>query len=422
MENAPRSARRISWDLLRVLAVFAVVLQHFTHLGPIIHPELGEFPVKLPWMFGASALLVISAYFVCVTVRKGSAGRWWWRRVARLLPPYLAAVVITYLVLSLVVPIFNDQGHTMGQFLGGPFGDGGDAEVPPWYEPDERDLWVNLLMVQGWSPTYHWIDASYWTLPVQLIAFTLAAMLWPRKWLRGRGLPVLLWSLLIVPLALRFTLYYDTSPQWVRSLFDGLALNRVHLFAMGIAIYLWSKRRMSHLHLIALLLSALVAHDAHAYWTDLESTVAVGIAVVLICAAARGPDWRAGPLRWLARPIQWLAGISFGVYLVHQELGYVLDRLLVGEGLDPWTRLLVLVTASVLAGWLLTVAVERPVFRLLTGERRRPAIPRQPQEGRTGRVPVSAVPSARPVSHASTSAPVPPTEAESPSFARSHTR
>ena len=97
MPTSP-TPRRISWDLLRVVAVFAVVLGHVTHQGALLHPELTGYPVRVTAQFGAAILLVISAFFVCASLRKGNPRRWLWNRVARLVPAYLAAVLLTYVV------------------------------------------------------------------------------------------------------------------------------------------------------------------------------------------------------------------------------------------------------------------------------------------------------------------------------------
>ncbi|MDQ3578884.1 MAG: acyltransferase family protein, partial [Actinomycetota bacterium] len=214
--NQTRSPRKISWDLLRVLAVYSVVVQHITHQSPINHPELGPYPFVLPLQFGASTLMVLSAFFVCVTVRRGQPGRWLWNRLARLLPTYLLAVVVTYGISRAVTPLFG------------------------WYVPTPHDLLGNLLLIQAWSPEFHWIDASYWTLPVQVMAFVMAALLWPRRWRHGRAVPVLLWTLVLAPLAIRFLWRGDDADQWVKSMFDGLALHRVALFGVGVAIWLYT--------------------------------------------------------------------------------------------------------------------------------------------------------------------------------------
>ncbi|ALG15438.1 acyltransferase family protein [Kibdelosporangium phytohabitans] len=403
-----RSTRRISWDILRVFAVFAVVVEHITHQSQINHPELGGYLFSLPLQFGASTMLVISAFFVCVTIGRH---RWLWNRIARLVPAYLVAVVATYAVSRIAVTVFNGYAYADGSWLFGvPVS--GTPTPYPWYLPTGHDLVGNLLMVQAWAPSFHWIDAAYWTLPVQIVAFAIAAFLFPRKWLNTRNAPVWLWSLVIVPVVLRFTVRGDDAPQWVKSVFDGLALHRVHLFGVGIAVWLWSTGRLRGWHLGVYIAAALVAQDAHAYFSDTPSTIAFGVVLLLVCAAAGGPDWDILLVRRLAPAITWLAGISFGVYLVHQELGFILARALLDVGAPPFERFAASFAMAVVLGWLLTKFVERPMHRLLT----------QSQAGKAGRSPASPVPSPRPISQASTVGAGPPTSGESLAAASSQSR
>ncbi|PPK66805.1 acyltransferase [Actinokineospora auranticolor] len=402
-----RSPRKISWDVLRVVAVYSVVVQHITHQSPINHPELGPYPFVLPLQFGASTLLVVSAYFVCVTVRRGGTGRWLFNRLARLLPAYLVAVVVTYGVTRAVADSFG------------------------WPLPTPTDLVGNLLMIQAWSPQFHWIDASYWTLPIQVFAFTAAAILWPRGWSRGIRLPVLLWTLVVAPIVIRFAWRGDDAAQWIRSAFDGLALHRVALFGVGAAIWLWSRKRMSTVHMAVYVLAALAAQDAHAFFNDTPSTIAFGVVLLGVIAAAGGPDWDIPVLRGANPAIRWLAGISFGVYLTHQVLGFVLSRLLLDAGVDAWGRLVACVALAILLGWAMTRLVEQPAHRWLlangpviwrrarralaaTGRALRdlPQVPAQAQAESSGGVPVKPEPSDRRVNQPSTAAAGPETSAE----------
>jgi peptidoglycan/LPS O-acetylase OafA/YrhL len=353
---------------MRVVAIYAVVIQHITHQAPINHPELGPYPLVVPLQFGASALLVISAFFVCVTVRRGNTGRWLWNRLARLLPAFFAAVVATYVLSRIISP-------------------------SGWYRPDTSDLLSNLFMVEAWSPDFHWIDASYWTLPLQVMSFVAAAVLWRKGWLRGLRLPVLLWSVVIIPLILRFTWRTEDSAQWIKSIFDGLSLHRVALFGAGVAIWLWSQERMSGKQLAIYLVAVLVSQDAQANFVDTWSTVALGVVFFGIVVAAGGQDWRLGRL---APVISWLAAISYGVYLVHQQLGFVFARLLLDHGVGPWGRIVACAILAIVLGWLITRLVERPAYRWLTTTA--PDIVRrlQPQGGSSGRL----LPAARPASQA----------------------
>ncbi|TCO53141.1 peptidoglycan/LPS O-acetylase OafA/YrhL [Actinocrispum wychmicini] len=410
-----RSARRISWDILRVFAVFCVVVEHVTHQSAVNHPELAGYPFVLPFQFGASTMLVISAFFVCVTVGKGRPGSWLWNRIARLLPAYFVAVLVTYVITRLAVTAFNGLHFSDGDWLFGTPTASNPWLFNTWNLPTGQDLLGNLLMVQAWDPSLHWVDPSYWTLPIQLVAFACAAFLARHKLMTSRRVPVLLWSLVIMPIFLRFFVR-DPGPQWIKSIFDGLALNRVALFGVGIAIWLWSKRRMRFWHLAGYILAALVSLDWHTYWTDTSSTIAVGIVLIFVVFAAGGPDWNIPVVRRMTPTITWLAGISYGVYLTHQVLGYILSRALLDIGARPWERLVASLIAAVVLGWLMTRLVERPAHRFLSdaGPRMVAWIRRaQIHAGRLGTSPARPVPSPRPVSQASTVVAGPPTSGES---------
>ncbi|MFD8498781.1 acyltransferase family protein [Amycolatopsis sp. NPDC059657] len=378
MANSPKpTARRLSWDVIRVVAVLSVVLGHITHQSKIMHPELAGYPFTVPVQFGATILLVISAFFMCATLRKDKPGRWLLKKVSRVLPGYLVAVLITYVMMRIAAAAFSGQQLHSG-FTGFMFDPaiGAPTTDSPWYLPNGLDLYSNIFMIQSWSTDFNYLDGSYWTLPVQIMAFTAAALLFPRKWRTDKTMVVLIWAMLAVPLAIRFVIFTPTdTPSWAVTMIFGLGLHRVHAFAIGIAIYLWTKNRLKTWHLAAFLTASVVAQDLHMFPLHYATAIdperlpsVAGFAVMLLamCAAAKGPDWTW--FRPLARPIKWLAGISFGLYLVHQELGYMLARALRDLGATPWERLVLVLAAAIVAGWLLTVLVERPAYRLLTRE------------------------------------------------------
>lgn len=339
--TARPSQRQVSWDVIRVLAILSVVLDHCTHEAVQLFPSLAPMPFLWPLQIGASTMLLVSAYFVCVTVRKGSPLGWWTKRLARLLPAYLVAVLVTFATLTLV-------------------------PIPGMFHPTLRDLWGNLLLRETSDYTIGFMDPSYWTLPVQLFAFTVAALLIRRFDWSGRRPLVLAWSLVVVPLVLK-----PWRLEWepFRAFYDGVGMHRWQLFGMGIAIFLWSKKRLPLESMLLLLLGGLFAQYCQNFGQDdnYPATMSLGVITALICVTATGREWL-GPLtRPLARPANWLAGISYGVYLLHQQLGYLLALELHDAGVDGWLRLLAMLANGLLLGWLLTKFVERPMLRYLTG-------------------------------------------------------
>ncbi|EHR51716.1 putative acyltransferase [Saccharomonospora marina XMU15] len=371
-----QSSRKLSWDAIRVVAIGFVVIGHVAGLASLV-PGIAPYPDELRALripFGTVTLLVLSGYFVGPTLRRGDAGRWLRARLARLLPAYLAAVLATYVVARLVVVEFNGWYHHDGLYgllFASPVvpEEPAPGTLPPWHVPDLNDLLLNLLLLHEWNPDfYHRIDGSYWTLPVQVAAFAAAALLW-RSGLRSRFRPhTVLWAVTLVSaVSPVLSLLVSTLPA-------ATGLSRAHFFAAGLAIWLWQERKLGSGHLVGLLLATLVLH---AVWTSPPVPASVaGFAIMLVamCFAARGPDWDLGPLARLRRPISWLAGISFGLYLVHQQLGYVVARLLTEAGVSAWwLRLTLVVGFAVTAAWLLTVLVERPAYRTLTRPSRRAA-------------------------------------------------
>ena len=312
-------------------------MNHAAFEGPVLHPELGEPLGRHPFQVGASVLLVISAYFVCVTIRKGPTLPWLWKRICRILPPYLAAVLATYSLLVLFGP-------------------------DTWILPTPRDLWGNLTLIASLDPTVRLIDGSYWTLPLQLMAFVAAALLWPRGMGSPSRITVLLWVMTVAPVILQWNDRILRSPLVVQQVWNGFGFHRLQLFALGIALWLWSQRRISAGHLGALLVAGGYAQYVHT--SDLPSSLGIGALLVLVAFAARGPDWTVfGPVR---RPIQFLARISFGLYLLNQELGYLVSWHLMTLGVGRVGQIAGAVAAAILLAWLLTRYIEQPAYRLLT--------------------------------------------------------
>ncbi|MFC5060584.1 acyltransferase family protein [Actinomycetospora atypica] len=339
--------------MLRCVFVLLVMLYHSTFIGPLVYHDILPKNYTFPHQVGASLLLVLSAYFVAATVRGGRArqggtGRWWWGKIARLMPAFLVATVNAWLFLRYLAP------------------DG-------WYLPGKRDLLANLVMAWHWDASWGFVDGSYWTIPLQLMAFCLAAVMWRSPLGRGVGLRVVLWFALLFP-ALQWHYLAGQEPGSVYAFtVNGLGIFRWHLFAVGVAVWMVSTGRLRRGHFAVIALIAVAEHalqtsvvDPTTGWdTDWTAAGLIGLGVAAMTAAACGPDWDGPMPSWLRRAVTWLAGISYGVFLVHQTVGYVVMRRLQQIGVGPTLQTLAMILTGVLAGWFLTRVVERPVHRRL---------------------------------------------------------
>jgi peptidoglycan/LPS O-acetylase OafA/YrhL len=153
---------------------------------------------------------------------------------------------------------------------------------------------------------------------------------------------------------------------------DGIGAHRWHLFVVGVVIWLWSTKRIGTAHFGAILALCMLGQSLHNYSETPEGLIAdwgstMGVCVGMVCVAltAYGPDWNKIVPDWAYRPIRWFAGISYGVFLMHQTMGYLVSRNLQDWGFGPTTQTIAMVATGVLLGWALTKVVERPVHKFL---------------------------------------------------------
>ena len=346
-----REGRNPWVDLLRVAALVMVILYHSTFLGPQIYSQFVARHLVLGHQIGASLLLVVSAFLAAGSLADPARAstRWLVSRAARLLPGFVVGTLAATLALDWLAPA-------------------------GMYRVGVGDLLANLAMLWNWNGVHHWdyVDGSYWTLPLQLGAFALAPWLRRSRLGRGRGLRVLLWGAVLVPLA-QWPLAQSGSGLY-DSVVDGLGFYRWHLFVAGVAVWMLGTRRLGGAHGLALLAVCVAAHTVQNGWwsstaglvTDGWSVVGVGFGVVALLLACRLRESGLEPPRPVARLAARFAGISYGVYLVHQTLGYVLMlRLQEWFGAGPTVQTLAMLCQAVLLGAVMTRFVERPVHRVL---------------------------------------------------------
>ncbi len=325
-----------------MVGILAVLTFHATLLAPLNLPglDLPPEPLRMDFPFGASVLITVSGYFAAMTIGKYPALRWWLRRLARLLPAFWVAVLLIFVSTQLFAPEGLPR-HTYGDLLG------------------------NLFLVHLLVPDIAYIDLAHWTVPVQVAGFTTIALLAATKRVRGGVATAVMWAVLLVPLAIRYVFMGpgDVVPVWLSVAMDGTGLNRAHLLLAGVAIYRWSKNRMSFTQLYLMLIVVLLAHDRHPPAND--AVLPYAVALVLICVAAYAPAWNGKVFTLFERQIRWLAGISYGVYLMHYVLGTIVARRLADLGVPWWGWIPAWFVAAIVLGWALTKFVERPAFNAL---------------------------------------------------------
>lgn len=339
--------RFVELDALRGLAAVAVVAFHYLHQYPHRFDRTIGAPAILDFgQYGVELFFIISGFVIFMTVERLEGTREFAvARFTRLYPLYWISLAATFLVLS--------------------------RSPLPDVQVSGAQALVNITMLEGFF-NVPYVDGVYWSLTVELGFYLVVGAL-----LASRQSKRTLEALLLLALGFAFA---NLMSRWV--VLDGPLmfvddhakfLRHAHLFAAGVAFYLLIVRnRRDSVVFGAIALAPVIE------FVDGDRTSAVVVAVLVAVfwvAVAVKPK----VLRW--RPLLFMGAISYALYLIHQNIGYVLIRELDSRGVAHWISVLsTLVVVTVLAA-LLTRFVDGPVQRTLRTKLARPASSNEPVPG-----------------------------------------
>ncbi|HVW38101.1 MAG TPA: acyltransferase [Pirellulales bacterium] len=335
-----REGRIAELDALRGFAALAVVLYHFTTRFETLFGHAGALAATFPWgEYGVDFFLMLSGFVILRSLdRTPRASDFVVGRFARLYPAYWAAGAITFGV----VCWFGLPGQEIGL---------GEAAL-------------NVTMLQRQLGARH-LDGAYWSLEVELFFYALALALHRAGAFRTARRQYLTLSLWLLAEAVSIWAVSHGGAGMDRSWtirFVGklqvlFSLRFAHLFTVGIVLYQAGRsRRMCAA--AGVLLSACSAIQAIVDSWGAAVGMA-GLAGLLYLAVN-------GRLTWLAaRPLVFLGGISYPLYLVHQNVGYVIIRELESRGVGPMAAISLALATSLAAAVALSLGVERPAQRLM---------------------------------------------------------
>ncbi len=329
--GAPERTRLGELDALRGLAALAVVLFHFTFRYQQQYPASPAMPLQVGWgAYGVDFFFAISGFVILMTLERCTkAADFLVSRFSRLYPAYWAALAITFTV-GLLWPL---PGRTVsaGQAL------------------------VNLSMWQEMVHVPH-VDGVYWSLQVELLFYAWMFGLFFFRQL-GRVRPVVVaWLLLALGVGLASRWLDHEAPYLLSKL---LLLPYIGMFSIGIVAYrAMSRGGPDGLDLAIWALAVAVEACWGASPQGAASACLLTIGVFWLFLSRR--------LGWLAwRPLAVLGGLSYTLYLLHQNIGYVLIRESQARGASASASLTLALACSLGLAAVVTYGVERPALRAI---------------------------------------------------------
>ncbi len=341
------SSRLPSLDALRGLAALGVVLFHYLPYYHTLYGHEFELPAMLEFTllfgrYGVHLFFMLSGFVIFMTLERTSNAGWFGlARAFRLLPALWAGIILTFLSVH-------------------------------WLGPENRAVslqtaLMNATLLHEYFGLDH-VDGAYWSLVIEITFYSWMALLFFgfRRW-QSLRLVLTLWVLISYAGVIGWHQIPESLAFLVKDL---LFVKYAPLFIAGMLIYRRHRYRERSVF-DGMLLVLCIGHSMIAYKVPYNLFV-IGCFGIFILAVS-------GRLNWLAnRPMLWLGGLSYSLYLVHQNIGYGVIMWSYRAGLPGWTGIcLALATAITLAS-LIHYTIEQPTLLWFRNWRRktepRPAV------------------------------------------------
>lgn len=321
-----RTGRILELDVLRGLAALAVVLYHYTVRFDEVYTHTADMQLFFaPGQYGVNLFFMISGFVIIMTLEKT---RYWMdfliSRFSRLFPAYWVAIVVTFLVVL--------------------------AAGLPGREVSLTAAEINLSMLQFLVHAPH-VDGVYWTLELELCFYVLMFLLYLLHQIRNVEYIATAWLLMLAAVHIANASNMIHVPDTLATM---LLLDFAQLFVAGIIFYRVSQEGWAPLR-AAVLLSCL---GFQYLASDAETTLAMALFMLLFALAISG---RLAPIA--TRPLVYLGSVSYSLYLVHQNVGFVALRWLYEQGIHPYLGIALAILVVLGIASIITFLVEKPALQ-----------------------------------------------------------
>jgi len=335
--SVPKSSRIFELDALRAIAAINLMLFHFTWVYSEKYGFHSDLLFKYPYgKYGTQLFFMLSGLVNAMTLlRKQSTSYYIQSRFIRILPPFLLVLGLNLLLVQLM-PL-RDHIQLSAATIAA------NATLLP-----------NLL-------GYECIEPVIWTLQVELQFYVVLLLLFSMGALKRPFWPImscLAFCLTFGMLAnhldeVTIGASFYQGVQWFKA---ALMVEYFPLFAMGMLIHQGYLERQQWLKYgVGIAVAAAVYHAVE---LRQGSPIATGLLIGLLVACQYG---KLPILR--SKPLLFISGISYSLYLLHNNLGSVIIYYLHHLGVSP-LLCFVLASALVIAiSALAAYTIERPLGR-----------------------------------------------------------
>lgn len=331
-----RKERLYELDALRGLAVIGVMLSHYTTryenlFGHVKNPYLLDFPYG---GLGVPLFFIISGFVIYMTILNSQTIKdFAIKRITRLYPAYIVAVILTFTLVTL----YQLQGR----------------------EVSLKHALINLTMFQGFLVGVPNVDGAYWSLTVEISFYMLIGFIVFLGFHRKIEYISIAW---LLAAALFKIIVINFDNVYLHAIESQSINNYCHLFIAGIMFY---HLRNANRYIYHIIISLCLIYQF--VFNDFVTSLFVSLFFVLFYALVFKKFLKIFNIK----PLIFLGTISYSLYLIHQNIGYIVINILEKNGFTSEFYLIVPFAVSIILAYLITFYIEKPLMKFFREKYRR---------------------------------------------------
>jgi len=321
----PKSNRFAELDAFRGIATLIVVCYHYFFRYDFVYGHAQDIPVGWARLggYGVHFFFMISGFVIFWSLQNNTSPKAFIvSRLSRILPAYYFALPLTFIVIT-----------TMGL---------------PGREVTFFEFLFNFTLLQDFFYIRN-VDYVYWSLGFEITFYFFITLLL----VAGKINNADYW--LLSSLLIGFVVYSGLLeiPYLVGKF---LMIKHIGQFIAGIIFYRIYTGSANTISLFILIASAGLNYLIYP-WVD--ATFLLSFYALFYLAIE-------GKLSWICNPLLlWLGSISYSLYLLHQNMGYIIIREVYALGGSGWLAIAVTFAIMLIASTLVLKLIEQPAGRWL---------------------------------------------------------